>query len=132
MSKRSLLTINSLVRISYGLGGLLAPAAMAKLRLAPPTAKRPGARLFVRGFSAHQIAVAALGLASHRWRRLERAAALAALSIDAADLLSAMVEAGERGRLESDLSGGAVFSAAGMITAWPAFSQRRGSALTAR
>ena len=122
VSERGLLAINIVFRISYGIGGLLAPATMAKLRLTPDTSERPDARLFVRGFSAHQIAVGALGLASLRWRNLRRPAAVAAVAIDAADLLSAAVEAGKRQRVEADLSGGALFSAAGVVTAWAALT----------
>jgi hypothetical protein len=90
---------------------------MARWRLTADTSERPDARLFVRGFSAHQIGVAALGLASLRWRGLQRPAALAAIAIDGADMLSALVEAGERRELAADLSGGLVFSAAGVVTA---------------
>src|SRR6478609_8127953 len=117
MTKRRLMLVNAGFRIAYGIGGLLSPAAMAKLRLAADTPERPDARLFVRGFSAHQIGVAILGLASLRWRRLERPAAIAAVAIDVTDMLSAAVEAGKRGGLEGDLAGGLVFSAAGVATA---------------
>jgi hypothetical protein len=108
---------NAGFRIAYGIGGLISPAAMAKLRMAADTPERPDARLFVRGFSAHQIGVAALGLASLRWRSLQRPAALAAVTIDIADMVSAAAEAGKRRRLDSDLAGGLAFSATGAITA---------------
>ncbi len=117
MSKRNLLLLNAGFRMTYSIGGLLSPAAMGKLQLAADTPERPDARLFVRGFSAHQIGVATLGLASLRWRRLARPAALAAVAIDLADMLSAAVEAGKRGELQSDLAGGLVFSAAGIAAA---------------
>jgi hypothetical protein len=122
VSGRKLMLTNVVFRVGYGIGGLLAPTTMAKLRLAPDLAERPDARLFVRGFSAHQIGVAALGLASLRWRGLERAAGLAAVAIDAADIVSATAEAAERGRLEADLAGGLIFSAAGLVTASAAVS----------
>src|SRR5271170_7587577 len=64
--------LNSLFRVSYGVGALLTPSQMAKLRLTADTAEHPEARLFVRGFGAHQVAVAALGLASRRWRGMQR------------------------------------------------------------
>ena len=67
---------------------------MAKLQLAAGTPERPDARLFVRAFSAHQIGVATLGLASLRCRRLQRPTALAAVPIDLADMISAAAEAG--------------------------------------
>lgn len=108
---------NAGFRLAYGIGGLVSPAAMGRLRLAADTPERPDARLFVRGFSAHQIGIAALGLASLRWPRLARTGALAAVAIDLADMLSAAVEAGERGELGGDLAGGLVFSAAGVATA---------------
>lgn len=115
--KRNLLLLNAGVRMAYGVGGLLSPAAMGKLRLAADTPERPDARLFVRGFSAHQIGVAVLGLAALNSRRLQRPAALAAVAIDLADILSAVVEAAKREKLGSDLAGGIVFSATGAATA---------------
>ncbi len=117
--------VNVIFRMGYGVGGLVAPATMANLRLTPDIREHPEARLFVRGFSAHQIAVATLGLASFRWRRLERPAVLAAVAIDAADMLSAVVETCERGQLDDDLAGGLVFSAAGIATASPTLRARR-------
>jgi hypothetical protein len=112
-----LMAANVAIRIGYGFGGLLAPAAMAKLRLAPDIDDRPEARLFVRGFSAHQIGVATLGLASWRWQGLRRPAAAAAVAIDAADVLSAVAEAIDRRRLDQDLVGGVIFSTAGALSA---------------
>jgi hypothetical protein len=109
--------VNSLFRASYGLGALLVPSKMAELKLAADTAEHPEARLFVCGFGSHQIAVAAMGLVSRRWRRLEQPAALAAIAIDAFDMISALVEARDRGQVDADLSGGLVFSAAGVATA---------------
>lgn len=117
MSKRSLMLLNSMFRVSYGVGALFAPSKMAKLQLAPDTAERPKARLFVRGFGAHQVAVAALSLASRRWRALERPAALAAITIDLSDMASAVIEADDREQMDPDLTGGLVFSAAGVVTA---------------
>ncbi len=116
-SSDALLAVNVAIRLGYGLGGLLAPAAMAKLRLTPEIDDRPEARLFVRGFSAHLIGVGALGLASWRWPRLRRPAAAAAAAIDIADVISAVVEAADRSRFDQDLVGGIVFSSAGAISA---------------
>ncbi len=117
MSRRTLMLANAGFRMAYGVGGLLSPAAMGRLRLAADTPERPDARLFVRGFGAHQVGVAALGFASLRWSRLRPAAALAAVAIDLADLLSAAIEAGERTEPSGDLLGGAAFSTAGIVTA---------------
>jgi hypothetical protein len=117
VSKRSLMLLNSLFRVSYGVGALFAPARMAKLRLTPETAEHPQARLFVRGFGVHQVAVGTLGLVSRRLPRLEQPAAWAALAIDASDMISAVIEARDRGQVDPDLSGGLVFSAAGLVTA---------------
>lgn len=117
MSRRSLILANALFRIGYGVGGLVAPSALAKFGLTPYTEERPDARLFVRGFSAHQIGVAALGLASIRRRELERPAMLAAAAIDVADMITAVVEGIDRRRVDADLAGGLVFSGAGVATA---------------
>jgi hypothetical protein len=108
---------NSLFRLGYGVGGLFAPSTMVALRMVPETDDRPGARLFVRGFSGHQVAVAAVGLAGMRWPRLERPAIALAAAIDIVDLLSATVEARARGELDPDLAGGVALSAAGVVTA---------------
>lgn len=117
MPTRGLLLINSLFRMGYGVGALLAPAKVSKLRVAPDTGEHPEARLFVRGFGAHQVAVASLGVASRRWRRLEKPAALAAAAIDTVDMISAVAERGDRGQMDTDLSGGLVLSAAGAASA---------------
>ncbi len=117
MSSRTPMLANAGFRMAYGVGGLLSPATMGRLKLAADTPERPDARLFVRGFSAHQIGVAALGLASLRWPRLKRAAALAAVATDLADILSAVIEAGKRSEFSGDLVGGSIFSAAGVVTA---------------
>ncbi len=114
---------NVAIRLGYGLTGLLAPAALARLQMAPNLGDRPETRLFVRGFSAHQIGVATLGLASWRWAGLRRPAAGAAVAIDAADVISAVVEAVDRGRLDPDLVGGVVFSAVGELSALTALRQ---------
>ena len=121
MSRRSLILANVLFRIGYGVSGLVAPSAMAKFGLTPDTEDRPDARLFVRGFSAHQIGVAALGLASIRRRELERPAMLAAAAIDVADMITAAVEGIDRRSVDADLAGGLVFSGAGVATALAAF-----------
>lgn len=117
MARRSLILANALFRIGYGVGGLVAPSSMARTGLTPDTGERPDARLFVRGFSAHQIGVAALGLASMRRRELERPAMLAAIAIDVADMITAVVEGIDRRRVDADLAGGLVFSGAGVATA---------------
>lgn len=124
MSKHNLMLVNAAFRIAYGAGGMVSPAAMARLQMAADTPERPDARLFVRGFSAHQIGVASLGLASLRWPSLRRPAAIAAVAIDLADMLAAALEAGKRGELQSDLAGGLVFSAAGIATAAPNLTSR--------
>jgi hypothetical protein len=117
MSGRALLLANCLFRFSYGVAALLAPSTSASARLVPDTEERPDARLFVRGFGSHQVAVAAVGLASLRRDRLERPALALAAAIDVADVLSALIEARARGRLDDDLVGGVAFSLAGLATA---------------
>jgi hypothetical protein len=124
MSKRSAMLVNVLFRLAYGIGALLFPAKMATVRLAPDVEAQSEARLFVRGFGAHNVAVALLGLAGLHWRALQKPAAFAAVSIDLADMVSVIVEARDRGTMDRDLSGGLVFSAAGVATAGIAFLER--------
>jgi hypothetical protein len=98
---------------------LVAPSrpAFGKAQLAPDTEEFPEARLFVRGFAAHQLAVGVVGLASVGRRDIRRMGMLLAAATDLADILSASVEARARGRLDPDLSGGIAFSAAGLVSA---------------
>jgi hypothetical protein len=117
--------LNSGFRLGYGVGALLGPSQMAAARFVPNTDDRPDARLFVRGFGAHQVAVAILAVGSRRWRGLERPAILAAVVIDAVDMISAAVEARARGQIDPDVAGGFVFSAAGLATAAAAMGTRR-------
>jgi len=117
--------LNGGFRLGYGVGALLAPSGMAAVRFAPDTEDRPDARLFVRGFGAHQVAAAALALGSRRWRQLERPAILAAVVIDAVDMISAAVEARARDQIDPDVAGGFVFSAAGLATAAAAMGAQR-------
>lgn len=85
--------------------------------MAPDVPERPEAQLFVRAFGGHMVGVGVLGLLALRRRRLERAAAWAAVTIDVLDVSTALVEGAKRGRLDRDLSGGIVFSASGAISA---------------
>jgi hypothetical protein len=78
MTERRLMLVNAGFRIAYGIGGLLSPRQWrdCSWRRTPPNGPMPGSSFAA---SAHQIGVAALGLASLPWRRLERPAALAAV-----------------------------------------------------
>jgi hypothetical protein len=122
---RGLLGLNAGLRLAYGLGAAFSPQRMEALRLAPALAERPDGRLFVRAFGGHMILVGALGLASLRRRRGERAAVAAAVAIDLADIGVAVIEAQQRGRLEEDLNGGLAISGLGAVTAALAFAARR-------
>jgi hypothetical protein len=115
----ALITGNALVRLTYGVAAVLAPSRplAGKIPLAPDTDGFPEARLFVRGFSAHQVAVALFGLASLVRHDLRRPAMLLAATTDLADIGSALVEARSRSRLDSDLTGGIVFSSLGFASA---------------
>jgi hypothetical protein len=115
----SLIGANAAIRLAYGVVALVAPSrpALGKAQLAPDTKEFPEARLFVRGFAAHQLAVGVVGLASLGRRDIRRMGLLLAAATDLADILSASVEARARGRLDPDLSGGIAFSAAGLVSA---------------
>lgn len=114
-----LIAANAVIRLSYGITALIAPSkpVLGRIPLAPDTEGFPEARLFVRGFAAHQIAVAVVGLASLPRASLRRPAMLLAATIDAADISSAVIDARTRGRLDPDLTGGVAFSAAGLASA---------------
>jgi hypothetical protein len=115
MSRRGLVVLNSALRAAYGVGALLSPSAMAAARMVPDTDDRPEDRLFVRGFGAHQLAVAAIGLASGRSRRLERSAIALAVGLDVVDAVTAAVEARGRGRMGEDVIGGLALSTGGLV-----------------
>ena len=115
----TLIAATAVIRLGYGLAALTSPSkpVLGTIPLAPDTEEFPEARLFVRGFAAHQIAVAVVGLASLSRANLRRPAMLLAAAIDAADISSAVIEARTRGRLDPDLTGGIAFSAAGFASA---------------
>jgi hypothetical protein len=116
---RWLVGVNAVVRLGYGLPALASPSkpAFGKVPIAPDTDELPEARLFVRAFAAHQIAVALVGVAGVVQPGLRRPGMLLAATTDLTDIASALVEASARGRLDSDLRGGIVFSAAGLASA---------------
>lgn len=118
---------NAVIRLGYGIAALIAPSKplLGKVPLAPDTEGFPEARLFVRGFAAHQIAVAAVGLGSVSRPGLRRPAMLLVATIDAADITSAVIDGRARGRLDSDLTGGIAFSAAGLASALIALRSAR-------
>jgi hypothetical protein len=115
----NLFAANAVIRLGYGIAALTAPSkpVLGRIPLAPDTEELPEARLFVRGFAAHQIAVAAVALAGLSRSSLRRPAMLLAATIDAADITAAVIEARARGRLDPDLTGGIAFSAAGFVSA---------------
>jgi hypothetical protein len=115
----SIICANAVTRLAYGAAALADPsrALLGKIRLAPDTEQFPEARLFVRGFASHQVAVAVVGLASLAHRDLRRPAMALAAATDLADIASAAIEARSRSRLDSDLSGGIAFSSAGLASA---------------
>jgi hypothetical protein len=119
VSRRRLILLNAGVRLAYGVIVALWPSRTADtpVALAPDTDGLPEARLFVRGFSAHQVGVGLAGLASLRKKDLEPVALALASAIDALDIASALVEARARGTWDEDLIGGAIFSGAGLGTA---------------
>jgi hypothetical protein len=110
---------NALIRVTYGAVVLASPSRplLGKVPLAPDTDALPEARLFVRGFAAHQIAVGLIGLVSLGRQESRRPAMALAAATDLADISSALVEASARSRLAPDLTGGIVFSAAGLASA---------------
>ena len=122
---RSLAAANAMVRLGYGVATLFAPSTppFGKLPLAPDTDDLPAARLFIRGFAGHQLAVALVGVAGVVRPELRRPGMLLAAATDLSDIGAALVEAAARGRLEPDLSGGMAFSAAGLISALAALRE---------
>jgi hypothetical protein len=119
MPRVSLAAANAAIRLGYGVAALVAPSKplLGKVPLAPDTDDFPEARLFIRGFAAHQIGVALVGLGSLGDRDRRRAAMLLAAATDLADILSAATEARARGSLDTDLRDGIVFSSAGLVSA---------------
>jgi hypothetical protein len=110
---------NAAVRLGYGLAALANPSkpVFGRVPLAPDTDAFPEARLFVRGFAAHQIAVGLVGLAGTVQPGLSRPAMLLAAGTDFSDIASAVAEGAARGSMDSDLRGGILFSAAGLVSA---------------
>ncbi len=119
MAGLSVIGANAMIRLAYGAAAFVAPSRplLGTIPLAPDTEQFPEARLFVRGFASHQIAVAVVGLVSLTRRDLRRPAMALAAATDLADILSAAIEARSRSGLDSDLSGGIAFSSAGLASA---------------
>jgi len=119
MAGAGVVAANAVIRLVYGVAALVGPSRplFGKVPLAPDTEQFPEARLFVRGFAAHQVGVALLGIAGLARHDLRRPAMVLAAATDLADIASAVVEARSRGRLEVDLRGGIVFSTAGLASA---------------
>ena len=119
MNPLGLIAASSVIRIGYGVAALIAPSKplLGRVPLAPDTDRFPEARLFVRGFAAHQIGVAIIGLASLSRPGLRRPGMLLSAATDAADIASALVGATVRGRVHSDLRDGIAFSSAGLVSA---------------
>jgi hypothetical protein len=119
MLNAGLIAANAAIRLGYGVAAFLSPSTplFGRVPLAPDTDDFPEARLFIRGFAAHQIAVAAVGLASLSRPSLRRPAMLLAATTDAADIAAAMMDARARGRIDQDLGGGIAFSSAGLASA---------------
>jgi hypothetical protein len=111
--------VNALLRLAYGAAALANPSRplLGKIPLAPDTEQFPEARLFVRGFAGHQVAVALVGFASLARADLRRPAMALAAVTDVADIASAAIEARSRSRVYSDLIGGIAFSSAGLASA---------------
>jgi hypothetical protein len=124
MNGPGLIAANALTRFGYGVAALIAPSKplLGSVPLAPDTEELPEARLFVRGFASHQMAVSLLGLASLRQRHLRRPAMFLAAATDVADIVSALVETRARGELGPDLRGGIVFSGLGLLSALAALA----------
>src|ERR671914_1056336 len=99
MRGRWLVGVNAVLRLGYGLAAFTSPSkpAFGKVPLAPDTDELPEARLFIRGFASHQIAVGVVGLASLGQRDLRRHGMLLAAATDLADIASALIEAHARG-----------------------------------
>jgi hypothetical protein len=121
---RGLAAVNAAIRLGYGLAALGAPSkpVLGRMPLAPDTDKLPEARLFIRGFAAHQAAVALVGLAGVANPGLRRPGMILAAATDFTDIVAALAEAAARGHLDQDLRGGIVFSAAGLVSALAALS----------
>ncbi len=119
MTGFGLICANAVIRLVYGAAALGNPSRplLGRIPLAPDTEQFPEARLFVRGFAAHQVAVALLGLVSLARRELRRPAMALAAATDIADIASAAIEARSRPHLDSDLSGGIAFSSVGLVSA---------------
>ena len=117
MEARSLALLGSAVRGAWGLGAFAAPDAMNRAQMTGgPDLALPDARLYVRGFGAHQVLVAGFTIAATRARHLLRPALVLSALIDALDIASAVAEVRARGGPDQTLVAGIVFSGAGLAT----------------
>lgn len=113
---RSLALVGSLLRGTWGAGAYAAPAAMRRLQLTGGAdLDRPDARLYVRGFGAHQVLAAGFTLAALRSPRLLRPALAMNVLLDGVDVASAVVELRARGGVDRTIAGGIGISAGGAV-----------------
>jgi hypothetical protein len=117
VNPRSLALVGSLVRGAWGFGAFAAPAAMKRAQLTGGEGLNlPDARLYVRGFGAHQALIAGFTLAALRSDELLKPALVLSVLLDALDMASAAVEVPARGGIDPTLVGGIAFSGAGALT----------------
>lgn len=113
---RALILLGTSVRLTYGMGALLAPERMVSMQFAPDTHELPEPRLLLRAFGGHLIVTAIFTLASLRSRGLARAATTVSLAIDALDVTSTILEIPARGESDRATIGGMALSGTGMLT----------------
>ena len=116
-SARSLMIAGSLVRLSYALGLLLAPDAMARLGLAPRAPRNAYARMTTRAFGAVHTNISVLSLRAATTGRDLRLALALNIGSDLGDLIATALE-WRNGDLPTSAAVGSTLVQSTGIAAW--------------
>ena len=103
-------TIASVLRLSYGLGSVLAPEWMAAKRLAPTLRNHPDPRMNLRGFGGCQSGIALYTLATAQDRAPARSVLRLNALVDTFDAGVSMLEIRDRGGVDTVAEGGVAFN----------------------
>ena len=107
----------ALVKVSYGIGALLAPEALSRWRLAPGVRGHANGRMSLRGFGGYVLVLGSATLCSAlRGRDLRPLLALNLLT-ETTDGATALLEWRDRGDADATVLGSLGISIAG-IAAW--------------
>jgi hypothetical protein len=113
---RSLMGAGALVRLSYGLGALVAPDAMSSHRLAPDVRGHADGRMDFRGFGGLHINIALLTLRAAIRNRNTRLLLRLNVGCELSDMAATLLEWRDRDRADRVVRGSLALASIGLAT----------------